>query len=56
MIGNVYEKDICGAKAVGMKTIFFNEKKLSGDFPDADKIIFSMTELNSAINSLMNTL
>jgi HAD superfamily hydrolase (TIGR01509 family) len=52
MIGNVYKKDICGAKAVGMKTIFFNEKKLTDDFPDADKIIFSMKELIVAIDSL----
>jgi len=52
MIGNVYKKDICGAKAVGMKTIFFNENKRTGDFPDADKIIFSMKELMEAIDSL----
>jgi putative hydrolase of the HAD superfamily len=52
MIGNVYEKDICGAKAVGMKTIFFNEKKLNGVFSDADKIIFLMKELIEAIRLL----
>lgn len=53
MIGNDYKKDICGAKAVGMKTIFFNEKKLTGDFPDADKIIFSMKKLNDVVQSLL---
>ena len=54
MIGNVYEKDIIGAKAVGMKTIFFNEKIITGNFPDADQIIFSMNELVAAINLIKN--
>ena len=49
MIGNGYEKDISGAKAVGMKTIFFNENFSAGDFPDADKIIYSMKELVGAV-------
>jgi len=45
MIGNDYKKDIVGAKAIGMKTIFFNEKQVTGDFPDADEIVFTMKEL-----------
>jgi putative hydrolase of the HAD superfamily len=49
MIGNIYEKDISGAKAVGMKTVFFNEKHSAGDFPDADKIIYSMKDLPEAV-------
>ncbi|NTW33949.1 MAG: hypothetical protein HGB12_15260, partial [Bacteroidetes bacterium] len=45
-------KDIVGAKAVGMKTIFFNEKKLIGDFKNADRIIFSMKDLKEAVKIL----
>jgi FMN phosphatase YigB (HAD superfamily) len=52
MIGNDYKKDIEGAKAVGMKTIFFNEKQIAGDFTDADKMIISMTYLIVAVTSL----
>lgn len=46
MIGNVYEKDIVGAKSAGLKTIFFNENKLQGDFPLADIILYQMNEIN----------
>ncbi|MFH0865830.1 MAG: HAD family hydrolase [Bacteroidota bacterium] len=52
MIGDSYEKDICGAKAVGMITIFFNEKKIVADFPDADFTITSMKELTQSIKLL----
>lgn len=52
MIGDNYEKDIIGAKAVGMKTILFNEKKIVSDFPDADIVITSMIELISVIELL----
>ncbi len=45
MIGNLYEKDIVGAKTAGLKTVFFNEHKLIGDFPDADLIITHMNQL-----------
>jgi putative hydrolase of the HAD superfamily len=45
MIGNDYKKDITGAKTAGMKTIFFNEKNIAGQFPDADMEIHSMMEL-----------
>lgn len=50
MIGNLYEKDIIGAKNAGMQTIFFNEKKQEGSYPDADLIIFEMNELQNYIS------
>ncbi|MDD4214129.1 MAG: HAD-IA family hydrolase, partial [Bacteroidales bacterium] len=42
MIGNIYDKDITGAKECGMLTIFFNEKNIKGEFPKADIIIQDM--------------
>jgi len=45
MIGNLYDKDISGAKKAGLKTVFFNESGLTGDFPDADIIINRMQDL-----------
>ncbi len=45
MIGNLYEKDITGAKAVGMKTVLFNWQYAVGPFPAADFIIYSFDEL-----------
>lgn len=51
MIGNDYEKDIYEAKNSGMKTVFFNEKNLKGDFSNADFIINSMNKL---IKTLVN--
>jgi HAD superfamily hydrolase (TIGR01549 family) len=51
-IGNIYEKDITGAKEAGMKTIFFNERNKQGNYPSADKIIVSMNELTDAIREL----
>lgn len=47
MIGNSYEKDILGAKAAGMTTVFFNEKKTKGTYPEADHVIHSMNQLLS---------
>ena len=52
MIGNIYEKDIVGAKAAGMKTILFNEKNIKGDFIDADFIITSLKELPAIVEKL----
>ncbi|HNZ43060.1 MAG TPA: HAD family hydrolase [Bacteroidales bacterium] len=49
MTGNLYEKDIVGAKASGMKTVLFNEKKSEGDFSQADAVIHSMEELISLL-------
>jgi HAD superfamily hydrolase (TIGR01509 family) len=45
MIGNLYEKDIIGAKAAGLQTILFDEKMQSQDFPDADILIHNMGKL-----------
>ncbi|MBP7497187.1 MAG: HAD family hydrolase [Bacteroidales bacterium] len=55
MIGNDYNKDIAGAKNSGMFTIYFNENNLSGAFDKADKIINNMSDLISAIKSLINS-
>ena len=48
--GNVYEKDIIGAKKSGMKTVFFNELIIKRDFPKADKIINNLNELVYSID------
>ncbi len=45
MIGNLYEKDIVGAKKAGMQTVLFAEGRQQKDFPDADVVIHSMDEL-----------
>lgn len=45
MVGNLYEKDIIGAKQAGMTTVWFNENNLQGDFPLADYIIGDMALL-----------
>jgi putative hydrolase of the HAD superfamily len=45
MVGNLYEKDIIGAKQAGLTTVFFNEHNLKGNFPDADYIINNMNQL-----------
>ncbi|MEI6766980.1 MAG: HAD family hydrolase [Bacteroidota bacterium] len=52
MIGNNYKKDIEGAHIAGMKTVFFNEDAVNGDYPDADAIIHRMDELPEAIARL----
>ena len=51
MIGNLYEKDIVGAKAAGMTTAFFNETQLNGTFPKADFVIHNMEELIYLFNA-----
>jgi putative hydrolase of the HAD superfamily len=43
MIGNDYAKDISGAKAIGLATIFITEE--AGDYPDADCVISSFDKL-----------
>jgi HAD superfamily hydrolase (TIGR01509 family) len=45
MVGNLYEKDITGAKQAGMATVFFNEKGLKGEFEAADYQISHMASL-----------
>jgi putative hydrolase of the HAD superfamily len=44
-IGNLYEKDITPAKQAGLTTIWFNENREKGNFPDADHIINEWKEL-----------
>jgi putative hydrolase of the HAD superfamily len=45
MIGNLYDKDIIGAKEAGMKTVFFNQSSLEGEYPLADFQIDKMKQL-----------
>lgn len=45
MIGNLYDKDIIGAKAAGMTTCWFNETDIHGNHPLADHIITRMEQL-----------
>jgi len=52
MIGNLYEKDIIGAKDAGMKTILFDEKSSKLAFPKADRLIDSMKLLVDAVRRL----
>ena len=49
MIGNIYEKDITGAKQAGLQTVLFNENKTTSPFIDADVIIFRMESLLEVI-------
>ena len=53
MVGNDYHKDIVGAKAAGMKTVFFNEKQIPVDCTEADEIICSLKELPEAIENIL---
>lgn len=52
MIGDRYAKDIEGARSAGMKTIFYNEKKLLGPFPAADMVITDMGHLPEAVQMI----
>lgn len=45
MIGNDYQKDIIGAKQVGIRTVLFNEAGIEDDFCNADIIIRNLIEL-----------
>jgi putative hydrolase of the HAD superfamily len=45
MIGNLYEKDIVGAKQCGMFTVLFDEKSTNMPFPMSDKVINSIRDL-----------
>ncbi len=52
MIGNLYDKDITGAKNAGMKTILFDEKSSGDEYPKADLVIHSMKFLVKAVECL----
>lgn len=54
MVGNLYQKDIVGAKAVGMKTVLFHATGNNGDFPDADRVIDTMLDLVNTINEIVD--
>jgi len=45
MIGNLYDKDIVGARKAGMKTVLLCDKSDVSSCPDADFLIRSMHEL-----------
>ena len=45
MIGNLYEKDIVGARQCGMYTVLFDEKFTNMPFPMSDKVINSLMDL-----------
>ncbi|MEJ5302943.1 MAG: HAD-IA family hydrolase [Bacteroidales bacterium] len=54
MIGNDYEKDICGAFQAGLFTVLFREKGIGSDFEDGDfskahKVIYSLLELKKLL-------
>ena len=53
MIGNSYLKDIEGAKEAGMKTVFYNENNIIGEFSAADIIITGMEELVNGIQEII---
>ena len=52
MIGNDYLKDICGAKEVGMKTIFYNPSGTVREYDDANRVILSMESLTKVVKEL----
>jgi HAD superfamily hydrolase (TIGR01662 family) len=52
MIGNDYLKDICGAKEIGMKTIFYNPSGTIMEYEDADRVILSMESLPKVVKEL----
>jgi putative hydrolase of the HAD superfamily len=45
MIGNLYDKDIIGAKTAGMTTCWFNENGIQDNYPLADHMISHMEQL-----------
>lgn len=45
MIGDNYDADICGAKNVGWRTIFFNKNGDAGTFESADAVVRSLDEV-----------
>ena len=52
MIGNIYEKDIVGAKDIGMHTILFNENKVKDIYQKADFIVNSMYDIISIVEKI----
>ena len=52
MIGNIYEKDIVGAKDIGMHTILFNENNVKDIYQKADFIVNSMYDIISIVEKI----
>lgn len=53
-VGNIYAKDIQPAKALGMRTVYFNEAQTPGSFPDADAVVHHLADLPEIIKTLDN--
>jgi putative hydrolase of the HAD superfamily len=52
MIGNLYDKDIIGAKMCGMKTVLLTKEGEKADYPLADAVISHFEELPSVLERL----
>ncbi|MBE0662959.1 MAG: HAD family hydrolase [Bacteroidales bacterium] len=52
-IGNLYEKDIAPAKEAGLTTIWFHEKRIEGNYPQADHILAKWNELPAILNNYL---
>jgi len=52
MIGNDLRKDIQGARAAGLHTIWLAEAVPEGPVPEADAVIYSMADLPGAVERL----
>ena len=55
MTGNDYAKDIAGAKAAGLRTIFFHKPGGEGNYPLADVLITRMQDLPGAVRRIATT-
>lgn len=51
-VGDKYPNDIEAAHIAGLKTIWFNENNLQGNFPSANKIILHMEDLPDAVKAI----
>lgn len=49
MIGDNYDTDVCGAKNAGWHTVFFNRAGVKGDFPAADVVVTSLSEVKKEL-------
>jgi FMN phosphatase YigB (HAD superfamily) len=53
MTGNDYARDITGARAAGLRTVFFNAEGTEGTFPEADEMITRMSDLPGAVERII---
>lgn len=49
MIGNDYKKDIEGASAAGLSTVFFNEKLIPGNYHQASYTLNRLIEIKDIL-------